>query len=150
VRLAEEDHARGRQAPDRGAVSRGHAVCRARGLPILTFVNKLDHPGREALTLLDEIERVLGIGAVPMNWPIGQGPSFQGVYDLTERRVLRFERTEHNRRQAPVSTTDLADPLLDRALGAGPVRQLREEIELLSGAVTRPRRAGPAPRAPGA
>jgi peptide chain release factor 3 len=113
------------------------AVCRARGLPILTFVNKLDHPGREALALVDEIERVLGIGAVPMNWPIGQGPSFQGVYDLTGRRVLRFERTEHNRRQAPVITTDLADARLDRALGADAVRQLREEIELLSGAGAR-------------
>src|SRR5580765_859078 len=78
------------------------AVCRARGLPILTFVNKLDHPGQEALGLLDEIERVLGITAVPFNWPIGQGPTFQGVYDLAARQVLRFDRTEHNRRQAPV------------------------------------------------
>jgi len=113
------------------------AVCRARGLPILTFVNKLDHPGRDALTLLDEIERVLGIGAVPMNWPIGQGPTFQGVYELTGRRVLRFERTEHNRRQAPVITMDLADPRLDGTLGTGQVRRLREEIELLSGAGAR-------------
>jgi peptide chain release factor 3 len=110
------------------------AVCRTRGLPILTFVNKLDHPGRDALALLDEIERVLGIAAVPMNWPIGQGPAFQGVYDLAARQVLRFERTEHNRRQAPVITMDLADPRLDATLGTDPVRQLREEIELLSGA----------------
>jgi peptide chain release factor 3 len=113
------------------------AVCRTRGLPILTFVNKLDHPGREALALLDEIERVLGIGAVPINWPIGQGPTFQGVYDLVTRQVLRFERTEHNRRQAPVVSMDLADPRLDGALGAEPVRQLRDEIELLSGAGAR-------------
>jgi peptide chain release factor 3 len=113
------------------------AVCRSRGLPILTFVNKLDHSGREALALLDEIERVLGIGAVPMNWPIGQGPTFQGVYDLVARQVLRFERTEHNRRQALVVSMDLADTRLDGALGPGPVRQLREEIELLSGAGAR-------------
>ena len=113
------------------------AVCRTRGLPILTFVNKLDHPGRDALALLDEIERVLGIGAVPMNWPIGQGPTFQGVYNLAARRVLRFERTEHNRRQAPVITMDLADSRLDATLGADPVRRLREEIDLLSGAGAR-------------
>ena len=58
------------------------AVCAARGLPILTFINKLDREGRDPLALLDEIERVLGIGAVPMNWPIGQGAAFHGVYDL--------------------------------------------------------------------
>jgi peptide chain release factor 3 len=74
---------------------------------------------------------------VPMSWPIGQGPTFQGVCDLVARQVLRFERTEHNRRQAPVVSMDLADARLDGALGAGPVRQLREEIELLSGAGAR-------------
>jgi peptide chain release factor 3 len=72
-----------------------------------------------------------------MNWPIGQGPTFQGVYDLATRRVLRFERTEHNRRQAPVITMDLADSRLDATLGADPVRRLREEIDLLSGAGAR-------------
>jgi peptide chain release factor 3 len=56
-------------------------VCRRRGIPVVTFINKLDHFGREPLQLLDEIERVLGIAAVPWNWPIGDGPTFQGVYD---------------------------------------------------------------------
>jgi peptide chain release factor 3 len=51
-------------------------VCRRRGIPILTFINKMDHPGRDPLDLLDEIERVLGIAAVPLNWPIGSGPWF--------------------------------------------------------------------------
>src|ERR1700740_636038 len=57
-------------------------VCRMRRIPILTFINKLDHLECDALALLDDIERVLQIGAAPMNWPIGSGPSFQGVYDL--------------------------------------------------------------------
>src|ERR671932_1350290 len=56
-------------------------VCRQRGIPIFTFINKLDHPGLEPLELLAEIEAVLGISAVPVNWPIGDGPDFRGVYD---------------------------------------------------------------------
>ena len=62
-------------------------VCRMRGIPILTFINKLDHFGRDPLELMDEIERVLGIATAPMNWPIGMGSTFQGVYDLQHRRV---------------------------------------------------------------
>ncbi len=112
-------------------------VCRGRGLPILTFVNKLDHPGREPLALLDEIEQVLGVGAVPMNWPIGQGPTFHGVYDLRRGEVLRFERTERNQRRAPVTRLALDDPSLDSELGPDAARQLREETALLAGAGAR-------------
>ncbi|HXH83692.1 MAG TPA: peptide chain release factor 3 [Candidatus Tectomicrobia bacterium] len=109
-------------------------VCRARGIPILTFVNKLDHVGREPLDLLDEIERVLGLAAVPMNWPIGQGPDFQGVYDIGAQRVLRFERTEHNERRVPVVALPLDDPRLPDEIGAGPARALRDDIALLAAA----------------
>src|ERR1039458_3685297 len=56
-------------------------VCRQRGVPIFTFMNKCDRPTREPLELLDELERVLGIGAFPVNWPIGNGFEFQGVFD---------------------------------------------------------------------
>ena len=56
-------------------------VCRQRGVPIFTFMNKCDRPMKDPLALLDELERVLGIGAFPVNWPIGNGPEFQGVYD---------------------------------------------------------------------
>ena len=52
-------------------------VCRSRGLPVLTFINKLDQPARDPFELLDQIERVLGISAAPMNWPLGDGPDFQ-------------------------------------------------------------------------
>ena len=113
------------------------AVCAARGLPILTFVNKLDREGRDPLELLDEIERVLGIGAVPMNWPIGQGAAFQGVYDLRRRQVLRFERTERHQRRAPVVAMDLADRGLDAELGADATSRLREEVELMAAAGAR-------------
>ncbi len=112
-------------------------VCRARAVPILTFINKLDHVGREPLDLLDEIERVLGIGAVPMNWPIGQGPDFQGVYDIAARSVLRFQRTEHNQHRAPVVVLELDDPRLDDELGQGPAHRLRDDIALLAAAGAR-------------
>ena len=111
-------------------------VCRLRRLPILTFVNKLDRPGRDPLELLDEIEHVLGMAAAPINWPIGSGPSFQGVYEFQSRRVLRFERTEHGQRQAPVTVTDLHDPALEALLGDDLCHDLREQTELLTGAGT--------------
>jgi len=107
-------------------------VCRLRHTPILTFINKLDRPGREPLELLDEIEQTLGIGPVPMNWPIGNGPSFRGVYDLYRKNVLLFERTEHGQRRAPVQVHDLYDPILGDLLGNDEYSQLVEEIELLT------------------
>ncbi len=109
-------------------------VCRMRRIPILTFVNKMDHEGRDPLDLLDEIERVLGINAVPMNWPIGTGPWFQGVYDLRGQRVLHFERTVHGQHRVPVTVTGMDDPRLATMLGDREHRELREHVELLAGA----------------
>ncbi|GAA3328124.1 hypothetical protein GCM10020331_070830 [Ectobacillus funiculus] len=60
-------------------------VCRMRGIPILTFINKLDREGREPLELLQEIEEVLGIESYPVTWPIGMGKRFQGTYDRFEK-----------------------------------------------------------------
>ncbi|MET0514666.1 MAG: peptide chain release factor 3 [Nitrospiraceae bacterium] len=111
------------------------AVCRRRGIPILTFINKMDQPGRQPFELLDEIERTLGMTAVPFNWPIGEGASFQGLYDLRERQVLFFERTAHNQRRAPMQIDTFPHPRLAEKLGEayGP---LQEEIGLLTGAGT--------------
>ncbi len=109
-------------------------VCRQRRLPILTFINKLDREGREPLELLDEIERVLGLRVSPMNWPIGAGHNFRGVYDLMRRAVLLFERTARGKFRAPVQVTDLNDPLLAETIGPPAYKQLREDIELLAGA----------------
>lgn len=109
-------------------------VCRQRGLPILTFINKLDHPGRDPLELLDEIEQVLALRVSPMNWPIGSGTDFQGVYELQNHRVLLFQRTAHGQFRAPLQVTDLYDPLLEATIGSRAYRQLREDAELLAGA----------------
>ncbi|MDZ4678570.1 MAG: peptide chain release factor 3 [Oligoflexia bacterium] len=68
-------------------------VCRMRGLPIFTFINKLDRNGRDPLDLLDELEKVLGIRSCPMSWPIGMGADFRGVYDRQSNQVLLFQKS---------------------------------------------------------
>src|SRR5712672_838727 len=84
-------------------------VCRRHRLPILTFINKFDQPGRDPLELLDEIERVLGIAAAPMNWPIGRGDRFRGVYDFERLEVLLYERHAQGQRIAPVAVAHHRD-----------------------------------------
>lgn len=107
------------------------AVCRLRGIPIFTFINKLDRPGQSPLELLDEIEKVLGIGVYAVNWPIGIGPTFRGVYDRRSQVVHLFDRTRHNASVAPVTVGAVSDArmraLMDPALHA----ELVEEIEML-------------------
>ncbi|MFW6175725.1 MAG: peptide chain release factor 3, partial [Acidobacteriota bacterium] len=107
-------------------------VCRRRELPVLTFINKLDQPGRDPLELLDEIEQVLGMDPVPVSWPIGSGPEFVGVYELEHRRVLRFEKVSRGERAAPVQVSGIDDPELARLVGEERHARLREEAELLA------------------
>ena len=107
-------------------------VCRRQRLPIVTFINKLDQPGREPLELLDEIERSLGLTTAPLSWPIGDGPDFQGVYDLRQRSLHRFERTERGQRRAPVVTGALDDPMWSSLLGEAAWHRLREEVALVT------------------
>jgi peptide chain release factor 3 len=110
------------------------AICRERGIPLFTFMNKLDRPSRDPLELLDELESVLGIGAFPMNWPLGSGEEFKGVYDRQTRTVHSFERAAHGATRAAVSVADVDDPQI-RAMVSEPVyAQFREGIELLDGA----------------
>ena len=109
-------------------------VCRMRHIPILCFVNKLDQPARDPFELLGEIERELNVAAVPMNWPIGDGPTFQGVYDLRSQQVLRFERTRHGAHVAPVTVSGLDDLTLEEAIGPTAWSDLRDAAELLEGA----------------
>jgi peptide chain release factor 3 len=111
-------------------------VCRMRGVPIATFINKMDRLGRPPLDLLDEIEKVLGIPCCPLNWPIGSGPGFLGVYDLAARSVLRFERIDAGERSAPMRTVPLDDAEIVQSLGQTRYRELLEEIALLEAAGT--------------
>jgi peptide chain release factor 3 len=107
-------------------------VCRLRNTPVLTFVNKCDQPGRDPIELVDEIERTLSIPAVPLNWPIGTGREFQGVFDLRSDQVLRFERTKQGRR-APMIATPLDSTALEEAVGEQAAAELRETVALIHG-----------------
>jgi peptide chain release factor 3 len=111
-------------------------VCRMRHIPILCLVNKLDQPARDPFELIGEIERELNVTAVPMNWPIGDGPTFQGVFDLRHKQVLRFERTHHGASIAPMNVSGIDDPSLEEAIGGRAWQELREAAELLDGAGT--------------
>ena len=110
------------------------AICRSRGIPLFTFINKLDRPGRDGLDLLDELESVLGIATYPVNWPIGNGPSFCGVYDRRSQEVHLFERTTHGAKRAPVRVTSAEDHAIERLTDEQTVTQFRDEIALLDGA----------------
>ena len=110
------------------------AICRARRIPLFTFINKLDRPSQDPLALLDELENVLGIGAFPINWPIGSGPEFRGVYDRTTREVHLFERTQHGAKMAPVSVTDVRDPRIAALTDEGTYSTFLDQIDLLEGA----------------
>lgn len=109
------------------------AVCRQRGIPIFTFINKMDRPSRDPLDLMDEIGELLGIECVPVNYPVGEGGDrFKGVYDRTTGEIFLFERTQHGSHRAPVQSTDLADrATLEPLMGAEGYEKLVGDIELL-------------------
>ena len=112
-------------------------VCRTRRLPVLTFVNKLDQPSRDPFELMDEIERVLGVAAAPMNWPLGDGVDFRGVYDLEAKALVLYERQKGGTRNAPVAVTNPTDPLVGEMVGERRQRELIEAVEIIHGAGTR-------------
>ena len=106
-------------------------VCRRRGVPIFTFMNKVDRPTKDPLALLDELESVLGIGAFPVNWPLGSGPFFKGVFDRQTKQVHLFERTKGGAYRAPVKITGLDDPFVKEQLAESDYAQVVEELEML-------------------
>ena len=106
-------------------------VCRQRGVPIFTFMNKCDRPMKSPLELLDELERVLGIGAFPVNWPIGNGFEFQGVYDRQAKQFHLFERTVGGQHRAPVEVGGIDDPEIRTRLNDETFHKTVEELEML-------------------
>ncbi|MBX3189976.1 MAG: peptide chain release factor 3 [Labilithrix sp.] len=115
-------------------------VCRQRKIPIFTFVNKMDRPGRDPFELVGEVESVLGIGVYPITWPIFREGTFRGVYHRLAHRVYLFD-AEHAKSSAahgaeapPVKVTGLDDPALERELDPVGYKQLRDEAELLDAA----------------
>ena len=111
-------------------------VARLRHLPLITFVNKLDLPGRDPFELLQEIEDVLGIHAAPLNWPIGSGDRFRGVFDLVTQETRLYEQVPGGGYRAPVHTTTAADPQLVELLGESLHETLVNDTALIAGAGT--------------
>ena len=104
-------------------------VCRMRGIPIFTFINKLDRQGKDPLALLEEIEDVLGIRSCPMNWPIGMGPEFRGIYNRTDSRFERF--TDRGEEISNIQADDIDNPVLRETLGPDLHDRLKDEVMLL-------------------
>ncbi|WP_269324893.1 peptide chain release factor 3 [Chondromyces apiculatus] len=109
-------------------------VCKLRQMPIFTFVNKMDRPGRDPFDLIGEVEEVLGIGVYPVTWPIHSSGKFRGVYHRELKQVFLFELVAHGAEIAPMEATTLDAPHLLEALGDEAVKQLRDDIELLEAA----------------
>ncbi|WP_295859019.1 peptide chain release factor 3 [uncultured Oscillibacter sp.] len=105
-------------------------VCALRGIPIFTFINKMDRETRDPLELCEEVERELGIDTYAVNWPIGCGKEFAGVYDREKRRILFFEDEGHAKK-AEATEVDLDDPQVGGLIGEARWRALRDEVELL-------------------
>lgn len=106
-------------------------VCRYRGIPIFTFINKCDRPGREPLELLDEVENMLGLKCYVMNWPVGSGSRFAGVYERRTRQLHCYERIQGGRQKAAVIKGDLADQAIQDKIEPDLLAKLEEELELL-------------------
>ena len=106
-------------------------VCRLRSIPIFTFVNKLDHAGKDPFDLMEELENVLGIRSCPVNWPIGIHGDFKGVFHRDTRMVELYAGGNHGQTQVEVRELALDDPELPGALGREYYNKLLEDIELL-------------------
>ena len=109
-------------------------VCVMRHIPIFTFVNKLDREARDTFELLDEIENVLGIRTCPMNWPIGSGKNFKGVYQRDTETITRFFAANNGQNEVEKIEAKLGAPDLDDIIGRENHQNLVDEIELLDGA----------------
>ena len=105
-------------------------VCSKRGIPIFTFINKLDRDGRDPFDLMNELEEVLGIRSYPMNWPIGMGRSLCGIYDRRKVQVELFQGDNHDKIEVR-KVSGYGDPVIEQMAGESIYAQVREELELL-------------------
>ena len=109
-------------------------VCVMRHIPIFTFINKMDREANDPFELLDEIESVLGISTCPVNWPIGCGKEFKGVYDRNTKDVSLFKAAMNGQKEVETKEIAVDDEALLAEIGQGYFDKLTEDIELLDGA----------------
>jgi peptide chain release factor 3 len=108
-------------------------VCRMRKTPVIIFVNKMDREGKDAFSLLDELEDKLDLKVRPLTWPIGIGDRFKGVYNIHNQSLNLFKSNKTKREEEVVSIKDLNDPQLDDLVTPAFANELREEIEIIDG-----------------
>lgn len=110
-------------------------VCVMRKIPIFTFINKMDRDANDTFELLDEIEKELGIATCPMNWPIGSGKRFKGIYDRRRQCVVTYADTQKGTKEGETTEILLENPdYLQKEIGEEALLTLQDEIELLDGA----------------
>jgi len=112
-------------------------VCLLRNIPIFTFINKMDREARNPFDLMEEIESVLGIRTYPMNWPIGSGKEFKGVYDRNNSSIIAFTANDENanaQHEVQATRVDLKDDSLKDMIGPYLYDTLNDDVELLDGA----------------
>ena len=109
-------------------------VCMLRHIPIFTFINKMDREAKDPFELMEDIENVLGIETCPINWPIGSGKSFKGVYERDIHSITTFTAEGAGQREIETRHLDPDGPEAQAEIGQAALDQLREEIELLDGA----------------
>ena len=107
-------------------------VCAMRHIPIFTFINKMDRDAMDMFELLDDIEKELGIATCPINWPIGSGKNFKGVYDRANQQVHVFSDTEKGTKEGEDTVLNMEEA--EKYVGEELFAQLNDEIELLDGA----------------
>jgi peptide chain release factor 3 len=124
------DAARGIEAQTRKLFE----VCRMRSVPIITFINKVDREGRDPFSVIDEVADQLQLDVSPMNWPIGMGGLFEGLYDLTKNNVSRPAKDASRAFEGDVQTVSgLDDAKVDTLISPDAASRLREEAELALG-----------------
>ena len=109
-------------------------VCVMRHIPIFTFINKMDREANDPFELLDEIENVLGIATCPINWPIGCGKAFKGVYDRKQKEVSLFKAAMNGQKEVDTKNISIDDDELKAEIGDDYWAKLEEDVELLDGA----------------
>ena len=110
-------------------------VCVMRKIPIFTFINKMDRDANDTFELLDEIEKELGIATCPINWPIGSGKNFKGVYERKSKSVFTYSDTEKGTKEGETEIIPIVErDKLTAEIGEDALSLLEEEIELLDGA----------------
>lgn len=108
-------------------------VCRMRNTPVIIFINKMDREGKDAFDLLDELETKLTISVCPQSWPIGQGHTFKGVYNIYGNQLNLFESDKSRVTEPVIQVKDLYDPLLSEHLATKHLDKLKSDLELTEG-----------------